>query len=73
MIELGAAARPSCVIGAIGALVWASILDKSACSNWVGLFSFFFFSMCRFFEEAQISGPLRWPLLGQCVFSAERV
>ena len=38
MIELGAAARPSCVIGAIGALVWASILDKSACSNWVGLF-----------------------------------
>ena len=35
MIELDAAARPGCVIGA---LVWASILDKSACSNWVGLF-----------------------------------
>ena len=32
MIELGAAARPSCVIGAS---VWASTLDKSACPNWV--------------------------------------
>ena len=32
MIELGAAARPSCVIGAS---VWVSTLDKSACPNWV--------------------------------------
>ena len=31
MIELDAAARPSCVIGAS---VWASVLDKSACPNW---------------------------------------
>ena len=32
MTELGAAARPSCVIGAS---VWVSTLDKSACPNWV--------------------------------------
>ena len=31
MIELDAAARPNCVIGAS---VWASVLDKLACPNW---------------------------------------
>ena len=32
MVEPDAAARPSCVIGAS---VWASVLSKSACPNWV--------------------------------------
>ena len=31
MIEPGAAARPSCVIGAS---VWVSVLDKLASPNW---------------------------------------
>ena len=34
MIGLDAAARPSCVIGAS---VWVSVVDKSACPNWAVL------------------------------------